>query len=299
MYDVSFSQIRAFERTVRLGGVQVAAKSLGLTQPAVSLRIRELERVLGTTVFHRSGRSLRLTADGAAFLVYADQFLRTADEMAVRLTSGDPINGILRLGVIQSFAWVCLEPLMRRLNEKYGDVKTSIYVGDSNSISELLNDQKLDLAVTSEFKIAGYIHRQKLGVNRHGWFAGLPYKIGPNVSVEEISTHHLIVTPPPSQHYARILNWFSQANVTPQRISTCNDPSSTIRMVMSGAGLACLSTRVMREYVVAGAVRELTVPQPVPGYEVWVCYQEETLRSGLRQVVDMIQSTITETQIYV
>jgi DNA-binding transcriptional LysR family regulator len=70
-------------------------------------------------------------------------------------------------------------------------------------------------------------------------------------------------------------------------------------MVLSGTGLACLPVRVMREYVVAGAVRELTVAPTVPGYEVWACYQEETLRSGLRQVVDMTRSIIAEYQLYV
>lgn len=299
MYDISFSQIRAFERTVRLGGVHAAARCLGLTQPAISQRIRELERILGTKVFVRSGRSLRLSSDGAAFLAYADQFLRTADEMGTRLVSGDPLTGTLRLGISFSFARVCLAPLLKRLNEKFGDVKTSIYVGDSNSISELLNEQKLDLAVTSEYKIASYIHRKKLGVNRHGWFACLPYKINSTLSREEIATHHLIITPPPSRHNARVLQWFGEANVVPQRVSICNDLSTTIHMVLSGIGIACLPTRVMREYVVAGAVRELAVPPAIPGYDVWACYQEEKLRSGLRQVVDLIKSIITEYQLYV
>lgn len=299
MYDISFSQIRAFERTVRLGGVHAAAEDLGLTQPAISQRIRELERILGTKVFVRCGRSLRLSADGAAFLVYADQFLRTAEEMRVRLTSGNPLDGILRLGVSASFARVCLEPLLKRLNAKFGDLKTSIYVGDSNSISELLNDQKLDLAVTSEHKIASYIHRQKLGVNRHGWFVCLPYKIDLVVTQEEISAHHLIITPPPSRHNATVLNWFGQANIVPQWLSTCDNLSTTIHMVLSGIGIACLPTRVMQEYVVAGAVRELAGLPPVSGYEVWVCYQDEKLRSGLRQVVEMIKTIITEYQLYV
>ena len=55
--NVTLSQIRAFERTVRLGGVHAAARHLGLTQPAVSRRIRELELALGVKVFVRSGRT--------------------------------------------------------------------------------------------------------------------------------------------------------------------------------------------------------------------------------------------------
>jgi hypothetical protein len=69
-----------------------------LTQPAVSRRIRELELALGVKVFERSGRTLRISPEGAALLGYANELLNTADEMAMRASTGDPLRGTLRLG---------------------------------------------------------------------------------------------------------------------------------------------------------------------------------------------------------
>src|SRR5436190_1214970 len=174
--NITLSQIRAFERTVRLGGVHAAARHLNLTQPAVSRRIRELELALGVKVFVRSGRKLRISPDGAALLGYAQELLGTADEMAMRASTGDPLRGTLRLGVSGSFALVGLDILLDRLRRRHADLKITVHVGDSKTISGLLNDLQLDLAVTSEYGIAEHIHRERIGLNVHGWFASAALK---------------------------------------------------------------------------------------------------------------------------
>ena len=87
MINVTLSQISAFERIVRLGSFHAAAKQLGLTQPGISQRIRELEDALGVKLFIRNGRRVSISADGTALMVYADQLLRTTNELSLRLRS--------------------------------------------------------------------------------------------------------------------------------------------------------------------------------------------------------------------
>jgi DNA-binding transcriptional LysR family regulator len=69
--NVTLSQLRAFERIVRLGSFRAAAQELRLTQPSVSQRIRELEAVLKTPLFIRRGPRVSLTAEGHALIEYA------------------------------------------------------------------------------------------------------------------------------------------------------------------------------------------------------------------------------------
>lgn len=300
IYNVTLAQIRAFAHTVRLGGVHAAARQLGLTQPAVSRRIRELERALGIKVFVRSGRSLRISPDGAALLSYANELLSTADEMTVRLSTGDPLSGTLRLGVSGSFSVVGLDILLDRLRGRHPNLKIAVHVGDSNTISQLLNDLKLDLAITSEYRIAEHIHRERIGVNLHGWFACTAVEFDKDVlSPADLALHHLIVTPPPARHNASVIQWFRQANVTPQRLSTCNELMATVRMILRGIGIGSIPVRVMKPYVEQGLAKELDVQPPIPPYDVWVCYQVEELGVGLRQVVNLIQEIVAEERLYV
>ncbi len=298
--NVTLSQIRAFERTVRLGGVHAAARHLGLTQPAVSRRIRELELALGVKVFVRSGRTLRISPDGAALLSYANELLSTADEMALRVSTGDPLRGTLRLGVSGSFALVGLDILLDRLRRRHADLKTTVHVGDSKTISELLNDLKLDLAVTSEYRIAEHIHRERIGLNLHGWFACSSLEFDKDIlSPADLASHHLIITPPPARQNASVIQWFRQAGLTPLRLSTCNEVTATIRIILRGVAIGSIPVRLMKPYVDQGLVKELKVYPAIPPYEVWACYQVEELGPGLRQVVDMIQDIAAEERLYV
>lgn len=82
--NVTLSQLKAFERIVRLGSFHAAARDLRLSQPSVSQRIRELEAVLGTPVFIRRGPRVSLTAEGHALIEYADRLLGAAGEMVER-----------------------------------------------------------------------------------------------------------------------------------------------------------------------------------------------------------------------
>src|SRR6185437_13952104 len=96
---MTLAQIRTFERIARLGSFHAAARQLGLTQPSVSQRIRELEETLGVQLFLRRGPTISLTADGVALIAYADRLLGAAEEMVDRFRTRDPLKGVLRLGM--------------------------------------------------------------------------------------------------------------------------------------------------------------------------------------------------------
>ena len=115
---VTLAQIRAFERIARLGSFHAAAKHVGITQPSISKRIKDLEEILEVELFTRNGPRIALTAEGHALLEYADRILETADDVVVRFKRRDPLVGLLRIGVNESFGLICLTDLMRRLAEK-------------------------------------------------------------------------------------------------------------------------------------------------------------------------------------
>lgn len=297
--NVTLSQISAFERIVRLGSFHAAAQELGLTQPGISQRIRDLEDALGVKLFIRNGRRISISADGTALLAYADQLLKTSTEMVLRLRTQDPLKGILRLGMSETFALVCLTTLLERLGKLYPALKTSLHIGDTGAISELLSEQKLDLAVISEPQVAEHVRREPIGTNQHGWFASARYDIGRMpLTPAELCAHHLIVTPPPARLYTTVTRWFDQAGVAPQRLSMCNSLSVTAMAVTSGLGIGLVPQRAMQDGVDRGEVVELPVLPRVVAHQVWICYQVNELGPGLQQVVNVIRELITEQRLF-
>ena len=299
MINVTLSQILAFERIVRLGSFHAAAMELGVTQPGISQRIHELEDALGVKLFVRHGRRVSVSADGTALLAYADQLLRTTNEMALRLRSKDPLQGVLRLGLSETFALICLTGLLERLERQYPALKTSLHIGDTNATSELLNKQKLDLAVISEPRISEEVRREPIGTNQHGWFASARYEMpsGPLVPAD-LAPHHLIFTPPPARLYTTATRWFEQAGVVPQRLSMCNSLSVTMLTIASGLGIGLVPRRVMQDSVAHGEVRELPVRPLVPAHQVWICYQVSELVPGLQRVAALIRDLVTEERVF-
>ena len=90
----------------------------------MSQRIRELEAALKTPLFVRRGPRVSLTAEGHALIEYADRMLATAGELVERFRTRDPLKGTLRLGVSETFAFICLPELLKRMEQQYPAIRT-------------------------------------------------------------------------------------------------------------------------------------------------------------------------------
>jgi DNA-binding transcriptional LysR family regulator len=297
--SLTLAQIRTFERIVKLGSFRAAARQLGLTQPSVSQRVRELEDALGAQLFVRRGPGISLTVEGTALIAYADRLLGTADEMVERFRAHDPLKGLLRLGLNETFGLVCLPDLLRHLEEQYPALKTSVQVGDTGTVSRMLNEQQLDIAVISEPEVADHVRREAIGVNELAWFADPAFN-GPRgvLSPADLGGHHLMVTPPPSRLYTTTTQWFARAGVVPSRLSMCNSISVTILTITRGLAIGLVPVRVMQEQLARGTVRRLAVSPPVPGHRVSICYQVSEFGPSMQRLVELVRELVLRHKLF-
>lgn len=297
---LTLGQLRAFERIVRLGSFHAAASELKLSQPSVSQRIRELEEALQTPLFVRRGPRISLTAEGHALVEYADRMLATAGELEERFRTRDPLKGTLRLGVNETFAFVCLPELLKRMEQQYPAIRTDVFVGDTGVVSARLNDQALDIAVVSEATVAPHVSQEPLGVNPFGWFAStsitLPRRAFTPADLEQ---YQLLVPPPPARLHATVAKWFADAGVKPRRISTCNSILATAETIAQGVAIGIVPVRIMHGAVERRGVRMLKVNPPVPGHQVAVCYQIREFGPGLKVLVELIRELARTYKLFV
>jgi len=298
--NVTLAQLRAFERIVRLGSFHAAARDLNLTQPSVSQRIRELEEILETPLFVRRGPRISLTAEGHALVEYADRMLDTAGEMIERFHTRDPLNGILRLGLNESFALVCLPELLQRMEQRYPGIKTSVFVGDTGLVSQSLNRKELDIAIVSEPKVDKHVRIEPIGRNRLGWFAGADVELAHKVlTPADLSQFHLIVSPPTAQLHATVTQWFASAGVVPRRVSTCNSLSATILTILHGTAIGLVPMRVMQDEVGARRAKRIRVAPEMPSHMVSICYQISEFGPGLKVLVDLTRELVARHKLFV
>lgn len=296
---LTLAQMRTFEAIVRLGSFHAAAKALGLTQPSVSQRVRELETALGTELFIRHGPRVTLTAEGHALIDHAAQLLENADGIVARFRSRDPLKGLLRIGLNESFALVCLSDLLHRLQTRYPDLKTAVHVGDTAAVGRLLNERKLDVAIVSQPDLEPHVHAQPIGVNEFGWIAGMRMSVPAGVlTPADLSRLPIMISPSSARLHATTMTWFAGAGVVPTRLSTCNSLPVTILTIVNGAAVGLVPVRVMREELARGTARLLPVSPPVPGHRVSLCYQASEFGPSLQEILDLIRELVTRDELF-
>ena len=124
-------EMRAFVRSVELGGFSAAARDLDLTPSALSKLVTRLEDRLGVRLMNRTTRKLALTAEGDAYFSSARRILIEIEESEEEVTrfSNSP-KGLLRVNTGVAFGLHQLAPALPRFLERYPEIELDININD-------------------------------------------------------------------------------------------------------------------------------------------------------------------------
>ncbi|HSH68748.1 MAG TPA: LysR substrate-binding domain-containing protein [Deferrisomatales bacterium] len=125
-----------------------AAETVHRTQSAVSMQMRRLEEDVDRPLFHRSGRSVTLTADGETLLGYARRMLRLNDE-AVAAIRRPEVSGVVRLGSPDDFVGRYLPGILARFARTYPGVRVEMICEPTEYLIGMLKRGEVDLAINS------------------------------------------------------------------------------------------------------------------------------------------------------
>ncbi len=147
--ELDLRDLRYFEVIAETGNMGRAAKLLFRTQPALTGCVRRLETTLGTELFERVGRGIRLTAAGEALLARA-RSLRIASQDAVREIGdlGKGLAGLVRVGTVPTVARFLLPPVCREIIGRAPGIKLKVVIGQNDVLRNALRSGELDLVVS-------------------------------------------------------------------------------------------------------------------------------------------------------
>jgi LysR family hydrogen peroxide-inducible transcriptional activator len=150
MTNVTLKQLRYVDALARHGHFGRAAEASAVTQPALSMQIKELEASLGARLFERGARQVRLTGLGEEIAGRARDILRAVDELEeVARTRRDGPGGRLRLGVIPTIAPYLLPRMIRDLAARYPGVDLQVRETQTERLIAELMEGRLDTAVVA------------------------------------------------------------------------------------------------------------------------------------------------------
>ena len=150
MIGISMKHLRYFDALARHGHFGRAAAACGVSQPALSVKIRELEETIGASLVDRGGRRIGLTGLGETFALRVRDILRAVDELGdlARAAQG-PLAGRLRLGVIPTVAPYFLPGVVQTLARRHPALELWPREAVTQKLVEDLVDGRLDAAIVA------------------------------------------------------------------------------------------------------------------------------------------------------
>lgn len=191
------AELKAFYMVARLGSITQAAKKLGLSQPTVTTQIRNLEGQYGVELFHRGGRRLTVSEEGAKLLPMVKVLLQQEADIEFFLRNCGQMQGTLRIGATAPYY---ILDLVRSFRERFPQIDVSLDIGNSQQVVEALEEYRVDLAASSQKLDDARLVRMVLGsdplvlaVHREH-----PLVRRKSVSLEDLKGHCLLMREPGS-----------------------------------------------------------------------------------------------------
>ncbi len=255
---IDLQSLKIFRTVVDEGGVVRAANKLNRVQSNVTTRIRQLEEHLGTRLFRREGRSIRLSAEGHTLLAYTDRLLRLADETVSEMRTGKP-KGVFRLGALESTAGSRLAPLLSRYHSLYPDVVVELATGTTAGLVTRVVNFELEAAFVSEpFTApnlqARCVFEEQLVLVTSKAIAKVSGPAG-------LGRSTLIAFAQGCSYRKRVEEWLGSANVMPERILEFASYQTMIACVAAGTGFAVVPRSVLEALRATRSVRQHPLPK--------------------------------------
>ncbi|MGF1658055.1 MAG: LysR substrate-binding domain-containing protein [Rubrimonas sp.] len=150
MNAVTLRHLRYFEALAQNRHFGRAAASCAISQPALSLQVKEFEEILGAPLVERGPRALRLTALGEDVAARARAILRDVDDLAdLARVARDPFDGLLRLGIIPTVAPYLAPAIIRALARAHPALELAPREAVTQKLIEGLLESRLDAAVVA------------------------------------------------------------------------------------------------------------------------------------------------------
>ncbi|MCD0503784.1 LysR substrate-binding domain-containing protein [Bordetella petrii] len=258
--------LRLLEIIDRQGSLGAAARELGISQPAVTLLLRELEHVFGAQLVQRDVRGGRLTVAGRHARDRLVIAMATVDSAigAARYTGGDPL---LRVGCVQLVGFSSLPDALARLQDQGELPFMYIEEGEAMSLATALAAGELDCVVGwLDESIAAelgmdMIHAEPLWSGRMQVFAsaGHPLARRRQVRIADLVSCPWVVPHPSSRTYAAFQRLFlNNGLVAPRARVVCPSIHSGMHMVAAGSFVSIGPDRLIAQYRSTLGIRPLS-----------------------------------------
>lgn len=293
MSRLTLRHLRYFEALARWGHFGRAADSLAISQPALSVQMKELEDILGAQLIERGARQISLTGLGEAFAPRARVVLQSVDDLAqlARGTEG-PLTGRLRLGVIPTVAPYLLPSVIQALGQAYPGLDLHPREAVTQKLIDDLPDGRLDMAIVALPVSEPTLHEEPLFSEEFVLVRPLADANKPVPRPEMLSEMRLLLLEEGHCFRDQALAFCNRNSTLPRDLMEGSSLSTLVQMVGAGIGVTLIPEMAVPLETGNASVCTARLTDPRPERTIGMVWRRTSpLADQMRQIAHLVQET--------
>ncbi len=296
MNNLTLKQFRYFEALARHGHFGQAAEACAISQPALSMQIKELEETLGAELIDRSARQIGLTNFGEEFALRVRAILRSVDELGdVARALQYRLVGRLRLGIIPTIAPYLLPSLIANLTRTNTGLDLHVQETLTSRLIEAIEDGRLDAAIValpvSEPALTEVpLFSESFVLVRPAADAGKPV---PNRDM--LREMRLLLLAEGHCFRAQALSFCNLHAAPPRELVDGSSLSTLVQMVSAGIGVTLIPEMAVAVETRSAAVSVAQFKSPRPSRTIGMIWRKSSpLAKHLVQIAEVVRRSAEE-----
>ncbi len=280
-----------FVLLAKLGSMSATARELGVTPPAVTKRLSQMEQKLGVRLVNRTTRRISLTNEGEAYLAQASDILHRIRDMEESVASGRAApKGLLRVNATPGFGRTRIAPIVSRFAHAYPEVEVELHLTD-RPIS--LVEEAYDLAIRFGELPDTRLTARKLMKNRRFLCASPAYlkAAGAPQTPQELHRHRCILHRQNDDVYGtwRLQKGRKVELVKVRGAVSSNDGDIVLNWALDGHGIVQRSEWDAAKYLASGRLREVMPGYRLPSADLYLYYLSRSNQPAkMRAFIDFL-----------
>lgn len=291
MKGLTLRHLRYFVALAEQGHFGRAAEVCAISQPALSVQMKELEAIVGAPLIERGARQIRLTSLGEGLAGRAREILRSVEDLDgfVRAAQA-PFSGVLRIGVIPTIAPYLLPALIRTMGARYPDLDLRPREAITQTLIRDLGEGLLDLAIVALPISESGLHEEPLFDEEFVLVRPRAEAAAPVPSAEGLLEMRLLLLEEGHCFRDQALAFCTPARVASREFMEGSSLTTLVQMVGAGIGVTLIPEMAVATETRLADVAVARLPAPRPRRTIGLIWRNSSpMADQFLQVADMLR----------
>ncbi|WP_109465279.1 hydrogen peroxide-inducible genes activator [Albibacillus kandeliae] len=295
MINITMKQLRYFEALARHRHFGRAAEACAISQPALSVQMKELEAMFGAPLIERGAREVRLSGLGEELVRRARDILRAVDELEdLTRSAKGPLAGPLRLGIIPTVAPYLLPELIKLMAQSYPDLDIRPRETVTQTLIRDLIDGRLDVAVVALPMSEPSLVEVPLFDEEFVLVRPLADAAKPVPRPEALREMRLLLLEEGHCFRDQAISFCNLSPAPPKNLMEGSSLSTLVQMVGAGIGVTLIPEMAVPIESGSAEVSVARLPEPRPKRRIGMVWRQSSpLGDKLRQLAESLQGAVS------